>query len=74
MNALRTWMVAKYDYLTGTILATYAGILHNPQNLTNLFTTVGICVLTGFAGALGAHLFKKVLDLYRKSIKPKHGY
>lgn len=72
-SKLQVWAIAHYDYLTGSLVGTTTGIIIIPHFLTSLLSTLAICILTGFAGAFGAHLFKKGLELFRKLTNKTNG-
>lgn len=62
LEAARHWAAVNYDYLTGGLVGTSTGIVIIPHFLTTILSTLVICTLTGFAGAFGAHLFKKLIE------------
>jgi hypothetical protein len=66
LEIMRHWVAVHYDYLTGSIVGTSTGIIIIPHFLTSLFSTIIICIITGFAGAFGAHLFKKALEIIQR--------
>lgn len=71
LEAARSWAIAHYDYLTGGSAGITTGFIFLPHFLANLLSTLLLCVLTGFAGAFGAHLFKKGLEFFVRLTKHK---
>lgn len=62
-NKLEGWLVARYDYLTGSVVGSSTGLILTP--FTDVLVTLLICIATGFAGAFGAHLFKMLIEFYK---------
>ena len=67
MHRLTNWMNVHYDYVTGYLMSSVTGVVIAPY--FHVLTTFIVCVITGFAGAFGAHLFKKLIERINKTPK-----
>lgn len=71
LNHITLWAKAKFEYLTGMAAAAYGGFMVPDYQIVKAFMgSLLFCVVTGFMGALGAHLFKKLIEKINKN---KHG-
>ena len=67
INHIQLWVKAKYDYLVGAAAGTTAGFtIPDLQIVKALIGSFLFCIATGFAGAFGAHIFKKLIEKINK--------
>ena len=58
------------EKITGVVLGSMSGVI-TTYNGIDLFITLGIALITGFLGALGAHMFKVISHRSQERRKKK---
>ncbi len=60
ISSIKLWFQAKYDYVAGGGLGAVSGVANS--HLQSIAELILISILTGAAGAFGAHLFKLLIN------------
>jgi hypothetical protein len=67
MTKVGHWFNINYDYVTGGGFGVTTGLITIPHYISSALYSIIVALCTGFAGALGAHILRKIIE----KLKPK---
>lgn len=71
VDSIKHFVAAKYDYITGSLAGSIYGFttVNQFQFIKSLAGAIIFSIVTGAAGALGAHLFKLIAEKLKSNGK-----